>query len=72
MFPADAFQTGDVGQIARSTPQRASRGRSKIARETGPVREQLYKSLSEDKNPKIMLAVLKAIGLEMAVKRRGA
>ena len=40
---------------------------SELARETGLSREQLYRSFSEQGNPtlKTMLAVMKALGLDM-------
>jgi probable addiction module antidote protein len=45
-----------------------------IARETGLAREQLYKSLSGTGNPTLetTLAVMKAIGFDLAGKRQAA
>lgn len=75
VFLADAFDTGDARHIAAALGAAArAKGMSKIARETGLAREQLYKSLSEDGNPTLetMLAVLKAIGFEITGKRHAA
>jgi probable addiction module antidote protein len=75
VFLADAFETGDAHHIAAALGAAArAKGMSKIARETGLAREQLYKSLSEDGNPTLetMLAVLKAIGFELTGKRHAA
>lgn len=75
VFLADAFETGDARHIAAALGAAArAKGMSKIARETGLAREQLYKSLSEDGNPTLetMLAVLKAIGFEITGKRHAA
>ena len=50
-----------------------SKGMSELARETGLSREQLYRSFSEQGNPtlKTMLAVMKALGLDMTAKAQG-
>lgn len=75
IFLNDAFATGDAGYIARALGVVArAKGMTKIARETGLAREQLYKSLSETGNPTLetTLAVLKAIGFEMTGKRHVA
>lgn len=45
---------------------------TKIAKETGLAREQLYKSLSESGNPTLETTVLKAIGFEMNSRRHAA
>jgi probable addiction module antidote protein len=75
VFLSDAFETGDAGYIAKALGVVARvKGMTKIARETGLAREQLYKSLSENGNPTLetTLAVLKAIGFKMTGKRRAA
>jgi probable addiction module antidote protein len=75
VFLADAFETGDARHIAAALGAAArAKGMSRIARETGLAREQLYKSLSETGNPTLetMLAVLKAIGFEITGKRHAA
>jgi probable addiction module antidote protein len=75
MFLGDAFETGDAGHIASALGVVArAKGMAKIARETGLAREQLYKSLSGTGNPTLetTLAVMKAIGFDLAGKRQAA
>ncbi len=72
VFLEDAFQFGDAGHIAECIGAVArAKGMTKIAQETGLAREQLYKSFSEEGNPTLAstLAVMKAIGFDMAGKR---
>ena len=66
-----ALETGDaafvrdaIGIVARA------RGMSEIARVAGLNRESLYKALGETGNPEFgtMLNVLRALGLELAVR----
>jgi probable addiction module antidote protein len=47
-------------------------GISSLARETGMAREGLYRALSDDGNPRFssLVAILKALGLELAVRSR--
>jgi probable addiction module antidote protein len=75
IFLSDAFETGDARYIAKALGVVArAKGMTKIARETGLAREQLYKSLSEQGNPTLetTLAVMKAIGFELTGKRHAA
>lgn len=75
VFLSDAFESGDARYIAQALGVVArAKGMTKIARETGLAREQLYKSLSENGNPTLetTLAVMKAIGFEMTGKRHAA
>jgi probable addiction module antidote protein len=75
VFLADALETGDAGHIASALGVVArAKGMTKIARETGLAREQLYKSLSTTGNPTLetTLAVMKAIGFELTGKRQAA
>ncbi|AOO82571.1 addiction module antidote protein [Bosea vaviloviae] len=75
LFLDDAFASGNARYIAQALGVVArAKGMTKIARETGLAREQLYKSLSENGNPTLetTLAVLKAIGFEMTGKRHVA
>ena len=53
-----------LGEIARA------QGMMKISRETGLAREALYRALSERGNPELatVLRVLKALGLQVAIK----
>ncbi|MGX7705319.1 addiction module antidote protein [Methylobacterium sp. Gmos1] len=52
-----------LGDIARA------KGMAQVARETGLSRETLYRTLSDEGNPqlKTLMAVLKALGLKLAV-----
>lgn len=74
-FLDDALSSGDVKLIAAAlgTVARA-KGMSKIARETGLAREQLYKSLSTEGNPTLetTLAVMKALGFQLSAKHNVA
>lgn len=75
VFLADALETGDAGHIASALGVVArAKGMTKIAKETGLAREQLYKSLSATGNPTLetTLAVMKAIGFELTGKRQAA
>ena len=65
-FMAEAFETGDVAYIAHAVGE--------LARQTGLSREQLYRSFSEEGNPTLrtMLAVMKALGVEMSARPAGA
>jgi probable addiction module antidote protein len=75
VFLADALETGDAGHIASALGVVArAKGMTKIAKETGLAREQLYKSLSVTGNPTLSttLAVMKAIGFGLTGKRQAA
>jgi probable addiction module antidote protein len=75
IFLADAFESGDARYIARAVGVVArAKGMTKIARETGLAREQLYRSFSENGNPTLetTMAVLKAIGFELTGRRHAA
>lgn len=72
VFLNDAFETGDARFIASALGVAArAKGMTKVARETGLAREQLYKSLSENGNPTLetLLAVMKAIGFRFEGRR---
>ena len=67
---ADAFETGDSAHIAAALGVVArAKGMTELAAKTGLSREQLYRSLSANGNPtlKTTLAVMKAIGLALAI-----
>ncbi|TBW32694.1 putative addiction module antidote protein [Siculibacillus lacustris] len=71
----DAFDTSDAAQIATALGVVArAKGMTKVARDTGLAREQLYRSLSETGNPTLetTLAVLKSFGLQLTSKQRAA
>ena len=70
-FVTDAFETGDASYIAKAMGIAArAKGMSEIAREAGLSREQLYRSFSKNGNPtlKSILAVMKALGVDMTVR----
>ena len=70
-FMSDAFATGDAAYIAKALGVVArAKGMADIASKTGLSREQLYRSFSENGNPtlKSTLAVMKALGIELAAK----
>jgi len=72
VFLADAFETGDARYIAKALGVVArAKCITKIARQTGLAREQLYRSLSENGNPTLdtTLAVMRAIRFEMTRRR---
>ncbi|MDH2915129.1 putative addiction module antidote protein [Kosakonia sp. HypNH10] len=72
VFMADALETGDAAYIARALGVIArAKEMTDIAAETGLSREQLYRSFSEKGNPtlKTTLSVMKALGIELTVKR---
>jgi probable addiction module antidote protein len=60
-----AFESGDTSRIAEALGDVArARGMTKIARATGLVREQLYKTLSAEGKPELstVLKVMAAFG----------
>ena len=70
-FMSDALATGDAGYIAKSLGVVArAKGMADIAAKTGLSREQLYRSFSKNGNPtlKSTLAVMKALGIQLAAK----
>lgn len=72
VFMADALETGDAAYIAKALGVVArAKGMANIAAETGLSREQLYRSFSERGNPtlKTTLAVMKALGIELTLKK---
>lgn len=71
VFLADALETGDAAYIAKAMGVVArAKGMAELSRETGLSREQLYRSFSEQGNPtlKTMLAVMRALGVDITVK----
>ncbi len=74
IFTADALETRDPAYIAKALGVVArARGMTELSRETGLSREQLYRSFSERGNPtlKTMLAVMRALDLDMTAKPHG-
>ncbi|MFK3662226.1 addiction module antidote protein [Scandinavium sp. NPDC088450] len=75
IFMNDALETGDANYIAQALGIVArAKGMSAVAAETGLSREQLYRSFSDKGNPtlKTTLAVMKALGFELAIKNTEA
>ena len=69
-----ALEDGDAQIIAATLGDIArSKGMAMIAERTGLAREELYKSLSADGNPRLttLLGVLKAMGLRLSVTADG-
>jgi probable addiction module antidote protein len=70
-FLAEAFETGDAVEIAKSlgTVARA-RGMTEIARQAGVSRESLYRALSEKGNPELstLVKVMRACGVQLSVQ----
>ena len=68
---AEAFETGDANYITLALGVVArARGMTAIAKEAGVTREALYKSLSEDGDPRLstLLGVVKALGMQLSAK----
>lgn len=71
IYMTEAFKTNDTSYIAHALGVVArAKGMAHIAKQTGLSREQLYRSFSDHGNPtlKTTLAVMKALGLEIALK----
>jgi probable addiction module antidote protein len=71
VFMEEAFKTEDAGYIAHALGVVArAKGMAQIAKDTGLSREQLYRSFSANGNPtlKTTIAVMKALGIELAAK----
>ena len=71
VFMEEAFKTEDASYIAHALGVVArAKGMTQIAKETGLSREQLYRSFSASGNPtlKTTIAVMKALGIELAAK----
>lgn len=68
---ADAMASGDAGYIANALGVIArARGMTEVAREAGVTREALYRSLSEEGDPRLttLLGVMKALGFRLSVE----
>ena len=71
VFLADALMTEDAGYIAHAIGVLArAQSMSKVAQDAGISRAALYKSLSEDGDPKLstVLGVLSAMGLRLSAQ----
>lgn len=64
----DALATGEAAYIANALGVIArARGMTEVAREAGVTREALYKSLSEEGDPRLttLLGVARALGIKL-------
>ncbi len=67
----DAFASGNAAYIADALGTIArARGMTEVARSAGVTREALYKSLSEDGDPRLttLLGVARALGLTLTAR----
>ena len=67
----DALASGDASYVAHSLGVIArARGMSEVAREAGITREALYRSLSEDGDPRLttLLGVMRALGVRLTAE----
>jgi probable addiction module antidote protein len=67
----DALRSGHAGYVAAALGVIArARGMKEVAREAGITREALYKSLSEEGDPRLstLLGVVKALGLTVVAQ----
>lgn len=65
----DAFASGDAAYVAQALGVIArARGMTEVAREAGVTREALYKSLSENGDPRLttLLGVVRALGVTLS------
>jgi probable addiction module antidote protein len=65
----DALETGDAGYIAHALGVIArARGMTDVARGAGVTREALYKTLSEDGDPRLttLLGVMRSLGFKLS------
>jgi probable addiction module antidote protein len=67
----DALETGDAGYIANALGVIArARGMTEVARGAGVTREALYKTLSQDGDPKLttLLGVIRSLGFKLSAR----
>ena len=66
---SDALEAGDAGYIANALGVIArARGMTEVARSAGVTREALYKTLSQDGDPRLttLLGVIKSLGFKLS------
>lgn len=66
---SDALASGSAAYVAQALGVIArARGMTEVAREAGITREALYKSLSEDGDPRLttLLGVMRALGITLS------
>lgn len=67
----DALETGDAGYIAHALGIIArARGMAEVAKGAGVTREALYRTLSQDGDPRLstLLGVVRTLGFTLAVR----
>lgn len=72
---SDALATGDAAYVAQALGVIArARGMAEVAREAGVTREALYKSLSEEGDPRLttFLGVMRALGVTLTAQIKPA
>lgn len=72
---SDALASGSAAYVAQALGVIArARGMTEIARQAGVSREALYKSLSEDGDPRLttLLGVLRALGVTLTAQIKPA
>ncbi|CAK0754055.1 putative addiction module antidote protein [uncultured Gammaproteobacteria bacterium] len=72
---SDALASGNAAYIAQALGVIArARGMTEVAREAGVTREALYKSLSEEGDPRLttLLGVLRALGMTLTAQMKPA
>jgi probable addiction module antidote protein len=65
----DALASGDAAYVAQALGVVArARGMTEVARDSGVTREALYKSLSEDGDPRLttLMGVMRALGVTLS------
>jgi probable addiction module antidote protein len=70
-FLTDALETADAGYIAHALGIVArARGMTEVARGAGVTREALYRTLSQDGDPRLttLLGVVRALGFTLAIR----
>jgi probable addiction module antidote protein len=70
-FLTDALESGDAAYVAHALGIVArARGMSAVAKGAGVTREALYKSLSEEGDPRLttLLGVVRTLGFTLAVR----
>ena len=74
-FLTDALESGDAGYIVHAIGIIArARGMAAVAKGAGVTREALYRSLSEDGDPRLttLLGVVRTLGFTLAVRPAAA
>ena len=67
----DALETGDAGTIAHALGSIArARGMAEVAKGAGVTREALYRTLSQDGDPRLstLLGVVRTLGFTLVVR----